>query len=311
MTFEKLIASIEANKDFIFFDDTDNWNFKAVNRFITIDGKEFRPLAINAEGILLASLKSQPVGISRLFLIEENEATYYAFSLSELANRKAVHALARKIERSKATRFDQYIQEYNACPGSLYWIANAIMTTVYDEKKYNPTRNEQAVELYTRVAKQGDARACRELADYYQYQTGNKQAVLRFRTDAIKYGWPDERRELVDFIIDELPEKIDVALQVMHEMRSLGQHVSWTYWKEGNVYMKGIGTREDHKKGVPLIKKAAELGHVVAIADLSYFFYKGLGVEKDLREALQLIEQANRLSNNQYRTVAEKIKTEI
>jgi hypothetical protein len=82
-------------------------------------------------------------------------------------------------------------------------------------------------------------------------------------------------------------------------MQDLNIRPEWSYWKEGFIYMKGIGVNAYLKKGFMLTEKACTLGHVVAKGDLAYFYYQGIGTEKNLHKALELLKEVNEITRLQ------------
>lgn len=60
----------------------------------------------------------------------------------------------------------------------------------------------------------------------------------------------------------------------------------------GNLYLHGIGTKADAKKGIELMEEAANLGDSAAMYDLGSAYYYGSGIEKDPKKAAAWFEQA-------------------
>ncbi|WP_315817287.1 hypothetical protein [Paraflavitalea speifideaquila] len=87
-------------------------------------------------------------------------------------------------------------------------------------------------------------------------------------------------------------------------MQQYNLNAAWAYWKEGSIYKQGLDQLQaDPTRGCMLLQKASEAGHTVAKSDLALCYYEGLGVNKDLKKALQLLTEANeasRLVNSQY-----------
>lgn len=216
-------------------------------------------------------------------------------SLSEMFNKGAVQNITRKIASNKIKQYDTYIERYNNCPGSLYWIACALITSEYDDH-YSKARNNKALKLFKSIAPLGDPRVCKELADYFLFTKNDIEKSLSWRKQSIDNGNIHDLREYADSIIDDAPIHINDALQALHQMQDLNINPGWAYWKEGFIYMKGLGVEKDLQKGFQLTEKAHLLGHPVAKGDLAFFYYKGMGTEKDLQKALELLEEANKIS---------------
>jgi TPR repeat protein len=216
-------------------------------------------------------------------------------SLSEIVNKEEVQNIAKKISSNKIKVYDTYIDRYRDCPGSLYWLACALMTSEYDDH-YSKSRNNKAFKLFKSLAPHGDPRVCKELADYFLFIKSDIEESLKWRKKSIDNGNLQDLREYADSIIDDAPTHIHDALAALHQMQELNINPGWAYWKEGFIYMKGLGVEKDLKKGFHLTEKGHLLGHPVAKSDLAFFYYQGMGTEKDLHKALELLEEANKIS---------------
>ena len=102
--------------------------------------------------------------------------------------------------------------------------------------------------------------------------------------------------------------KIDIKLlyqQYFNEAKSNNQNSKHTfnsivsYHEKGNkdataflgeIYMKGIGLSKDTKKGLQLLNTSIELGSLVGHNTLGYFYAVGTGVEKDYAKAYKHFE---------------------
>jgi TPR repeat protein len=237
-------------------------------------------------------------------LIDERGTTLHSFSFCELLNKKDIFKLARKMrEGEEIKNYQATIEQYTDLPGALYWIALELSLAVYDERG-SEEMDTVSQQLFRDLAEKGDARGCHELASHYYFNTEEKDEVIKWRKRAIEEGETADLKELADFIIDEYPEKIDLALDTLHTMQQNNISAGWAFWKEGKIYMKGIGgIKSDPANGFMLTKKASDLGHTSAKSDLAFYYYKGMGVTKDLHIALQLLTDANEASkevNNSY-----------
>jgi hypothetical protein len=164
---EKIIYKINLGETFSLIDGHDTWRFKkSYQKDIAAMEQQFRGLAMNPEGQLLCISAAEPLSVtSKLFSVEENEYFYQGFSMSELINKKEIQKIASKINTGKIKKYNEIIEQYAHCPGSLYWIALQIKTSVYDDN-FSEGRNATAIEVFKSIALKGDPRACKEVADY-------------------------------------------------------------------------------------------------------------------------------------------------
>jgi TPR repeat protein len=300
MNINDLIQDILAGKDFSFKDGHDKWQFsRSFQQEIPAMSKSFRILAKNNEGQQLCIPSEELLTpTTKFYSVEENEYFFHALSISEMVHKNDIQKLVNKIRSGAIKTYDKAIKQYQHCSGSLYGIANEIMTSVYDSY-YSEERNKIALDLFKLIGSQGDPRACTALADHYLFTGDDIEESLQWRKLAITNGDIHELREYADSIIDYYPSRIDLALEAIHQMQTLDLKADWAYWKESFIYMKGINVETDYPKGFMLAEKAYRLGHQVAKGDLAYFYYKGMGTEKNLPEALRLLEELNEMTRSQ------------
>ncbi|MDF2189566.1 hypothetical protein [Paraflavitalea sp. CAU 1676] len=301
---EEIVAAIRAGEKTGIDDGIDLWTFNAAPAHEKeMLGRQYLSLAENVSQQYLYRRTDDAVSAeTRLYLIEENKISLHNYSLRELINKKEIIKVAAAMREGQLKEYQSWLDQYAGCPGCLYWITLELSLAVYDERA--PMEWDAiSQQLFKQLAEGGDARACHELANHYYFNTSEKDEVIKWRQRAIAEGESEDLKELADFIIDEYPEKIVIALDTLHSMQENGLHMAWAWWKEGHVYTQGIGTvKPDPAKGFALIQKASELGLTVAKGDLAYHYHKGIGVPKDLHKALELLEEANEASrtfNNQ------------
>ena len=286
-------------------DGVDVWAFGQVERQeVEIVGKTYRPLAVNADQQYLYIPANEPfTEHTHLYFIDETGCSFHNFSISELLNKKEIYTLTGKMREGEIKEYASLIEQYASCPGSLYWIALELSLAVYDERG-SEEMDKASQQLFKDLAEKGDARACHELANHYYFNTGDKEEVIHWRTRAIAAGETADLKELAEFIIDDYPDRVDLALDTLHTMQQNNIQSAWAYWKEGLICMKGIGGVEcDPVRGFMLTQRASDLGHNVAKSDLAFCYYRGVGTAKDVNKALQLLIEANEASkqiNNKY-----------
>lgn len=279
-------------------DGIDVWTFDPAQQHEKeVLGKQYISLASNAHQQYLYRLASTPLSIDTpVFLIDERGTALNNFSLCELLNKKDVYKITSKMREGKIKEYQSLIDQYPDCPGSLYWIALELSLAVYDERG-DEEMDKVSQQLFRDLAEKGDARACHELANHYYFNTDEKDEVIKWRNLAIEGGETADLKELADFIIDEYPAKIDLALEKLHIMQQYDIYAAWAFWKEGMVFRKGVdGITPDPARAFNLTQKASELGHTAAKSDLAFCYYEGNGVTKNLEMALQLLTEANEAS---------------
>ena len=302
---QEIITAIIGGNKVSIDDGVDVWTFDSTQQHAKeAMGKQFIALAANVHQQYLYRLTNDPLSINtRIFFIDERGTAMHNYSLCELLNKKDIFKITSKMREGEIKEYQSFIDQYTGCPGSLYWLAVELSLAVYDERG-TKEMEQVSLQLFKDLAEKGDARACHELANHYYFNTGEKDEVIKWRSLAIEGGETADLKELADFIIDEYPGKIDLALETLHTMQQYDINAAWACWKEGAIYMKGIGeTAPDHARGFLLTQKASDLGHMVAKSDLAFFYYQGMGVAKDLHKALQLLTEANEASkevNRQY-----------
>ena len=302
---EAIVAAIGAGERTGIDDGIDMWTFDTSNpQEKQILGQQYVSVAANISQQYLYRRANDPIGPqTRIYFIEEGRIALHNFSLRELINRKDLIKVAASMREAPLKEYQSWIDKYASCAGCLYWIVLELSLAVYDERAPQEW-DTVSLALFKQLADGGDARACHELANHYYFNTAEKDEVIKWRQRAIAEGESEDLKELADFIIDEYPEKIDLALDTLHTMQQNNIQAAWAWWKEGHIYIKGIGAvKPDLQRGIALIEKASELGHAVAKGDLGHYYHKGIGVPKDLHKALALLEEANEASrnfNNQY-----------
>lgn len=303
---ETIVTAIRAGEKVSIDDGLDVWIFEPVQQPpIERLGQQYTAVAANISQSCLYRRTGDPLSLdTRLYLIDQDRVALHSFSLQELINRAGVQKQAAALGEGKLKDYRPLLEEYASCPGSQYWIANEMTQAVHDERAPREWENV-SLDLYRQLAENGDARACHELANHYYFNAGDKDAVIKWRQLAIAGGQSDDLGELADFIIDEYPEKIGLALDALHAMQQYNMKAAEALWKEGDIYTKGIGgLPPDPQRGVALVQKASDLGHTAAKADLAFnYYYRGVGVSKDPRKALALLQEANEASrqfNNPY-----------
>ncbi len=226
-------------------------------------------------------------------LDEENDIVYFAFSLTEFTNYEQTQNLIEELEEIESLDFkNQDLSSIENCIGSLFNYAFELNTSEYDDD-YSDERNGRALELFLIAANEGHPEAAHELASHYYFQEEvDVDKVIEWREKAIEYGSKEDIYELADFIIDEKIEAIDRAITLLESLFEEQWYKERALLKLSRIYMRGTGGKLDYKKGLEYVKACAALDNSNAISDLAYYYYQGMGVEKDIKKALELLVKA-------------------
>lgn len=253
-------------------------------------GKNDFAFAINEEDQILF-YKSFENTEARIFhLDEDKDATYYAFSLTEFHNFEETQRLIEEIETVGFENQD--LTDILNCTGSLFNYAYELNTSEYDEH-FSEKRNQRALELFLKTAASGHPEAAKEVADHYYFQENpDVTQVIKWREKAIELGSKEDVYELADFIIDEKPDEAKRAITLLESLLAEPWYKVRAMLKLSQIYMRGTGVRPDYDKGIEYVKKCVEAGDYTALSDLAFYHYKGMGVEKNVRKAYELLVEA-------------------
>lgn len=86
------------------------------------------------------------------------------------------------------------------------------------------------------------------------------------------------------------------ALKVWMDQATAGSAEAQNY--VGEIYLKGLGTPPDYDMAAVWFKKSAEQGFKRAKINLGYLYEQGLGVQKDLAQALNLYRDASGITDD-------------
>jgi predicted nucleic acid-binding Zn-ribbon protein len=86
------------------------------------------------------------------------------------------------------------------------------------------------------------------------------------------------------------------ALKVWMDQATAGSAEAQNY--VGEIYLKGLGIAPDYDMAAVWLKKSAEQGFKRAKINLGYLYEQGLGVPKDLSQALNLYRDASGITND-------------
>lgn len=225
---------------------------------------------------------------------EEYDWEYYLYSI---AQPNPLIKAERAIQGIETIGFDrQDLSEIEDCPDCLYHYAIALEASP-SEDFFSKEQNEKAQSIFQQLAKLEHPKAAAAVASFHQFQDSVQiDEVINWREKAMVWGSVEDYYELADFIIDYKPEAIDKAIDALQLLLDHKYYQARAALKLSRLYMRGTAGKLDYKKGIQYVKQSFAAGNLNAIADLGFYYYKGMGVDKDLQKAYDLLQQANQLS---------------
>lgn len=235
----------------------------------------------------------------RVFLWDEKYGSYFHLYSIQYTQ---PHALAAQLIADIDTvGFEnQDLSEIKDCLDCLYIYALSLDDAEYEDF-FMKERAEKALSIYRTLAAKAHPTAASQIASYYEFQDEvESDSVILWREKAAHWGNIEDNYELADFILDyrtDLTAKAVAALEALLDHRGYAARGAL---KLSRLYMRDEGAFKDLEKGLELAMRSADLGNLNAKADLSFYYYKGIGVEKNLRKALDFLEEANALANERF-----------
>ncbi len=309
MKLEQFIEDVISERPFDHADGTDIWHFHQ-HQDIILNNAHYTKIATSLDGSDLVILNNNgDLRSKNLYMNNEGYISYYCFSLTEIYHRKKLVKMFYKLKKSKPEPIDyvKLLEDFSFDLGCLYWIASGIMTSVFDEKLYDENRNKLTIGKLQEVAEQNDPRACSEVASYYCFEVQNSELEYQFLRKATLKGDYLSKKKLVEHIVEERNSEIEVALTILSELKELTDTISWAYYTEAHIFLKGIGLPKDIKRGLQLLGTAAHHKYPLAMADYAYFLFNGIEIEPNKELSRNLILEANKLSNNRFIDVLKRM----
>lgn len=185
----------------------------------------------------------------------------------------------------------------------------------YGNKRETNLRSDvrKAMNHFKRSSELGYDEASYEVARNYYFGTGVKQSynmAAKFYIKAIEQGHIIAKYYLADLYIDHFPDKILDAIALLKEVIQDKEYESHACLKLGRLYQRGKGVEQDYPKAREWFEKGLEYDSYNCSMDLSYLYFYGLGVNKDLNKALVYVEMAGE-EHILYDEVKEMIEKEI
>lgn len=250
-------------------------------------------------GQLLLYQRMEGQWSSRVFLWDDKYGWY--FHLYSIQYTQPYETAAELIANIDTVGFEhQDLTEIEDCLDCLYVYALSLDNSEYEDF-FSKERAERALAIYRDLAKQGHPTAAASIATHYEFQEEvESDSVIVWREKAIRWGNVEDNYELADFILDyrpDLKERAVSALEALLDHRGYGGRAAL---KLSRLYLRDDGDFKNLEKGIELVNKSAKLGNLNAKADLSFYYFKGIGVEKNLQKALDFLVEANELANERF-----------
>ncbi|CCB79077.1 hypothetical protein HBZC1_00910 [Helicobacter bizzozeronii CIII-1] len=159
----------------------------------------------------------------------------------------------------------------------------------------------KALEYFSKLAKEGDARGYKGLGDVYYFGGRGVESDLKkafqYYQKAVKMGNAGAYVALAGFyaygfksgdfmVAKNLPK----ALEYYHKAGKMGN--SKAYLGLGSLYRYGDGVPKDIKKALQYYKQSALMGNVVACIILGGMYESGREVSKDAQKAIEYYKKA-------------------
>lgn len=188
----------------------------------------------------------------------------------------------------------------------IYFMANKRETGL---KKDMP----RAIKHYKRSSELGYREASYELGEMYNDGFGVKpdyQKAAEYYLAAISQGHVIAKYSLADMYIDEMPEKIPQAIELLKQVIVDGEYEGLACAKLGKLYLRGNGVEKDLEAAKYYFEQGLQYDNSSCNMELAYLYFYGLGVEKNLHKALAYVESAGE-DHVLYEEVKELIEKEI
>ncbi len=236
---------------------------------------------------------------SRVFLWDNKYGWY--FHLYSIQYTQPYETAAQLIADIDTVGFEnQDLTEIEDCLDCLYVYALSLDDSEYEDF-FMKERAERALSIYRGLAKQEHPTAAASIASHYEFQEEvESDSVIIWREKAIRWGNVEDNYELADFILDYRPDLKASAVAALEALLNHRGYAGRAALKLSRLHMRDEGEFKNLAKGIQLAKRSADLGNLNAKADLSFYHFKGIGVEKDLQKALDFLVEANELSNERF-----------
>lgn len=141
--------------------------------------------------------------------------------------------------------------------------------------------------------------------DYCKYAMNDEGKVEKIgilsiiqNFEAAEHTYVDEylrKKSIVDDMIDnEETDKCQQILDILNELIQQPDYAPWAWYKLSDLNLKGFGPLAVNiELALDYNLRAVELGHNPSLANRAWCYCAGIGVEKDIEKAYELIKKAN------------------
>ncbi len=186
----------------------------------------------------------------------------------------------------------------------------------YGNKRETSLRSDirRAMKHFKLSSELGYKEASYEVAHNYELGMGVKTSynmARKYYIKAIEQGHIVAKYQLADLYIDHFPENITDAIRLLEEIIQDNEYQGLACMKLGRIYLRGTGgVEKDFIKARQWFEQGLTYDNDNCSMDLSYLYFYGLGVDKDLKKALAFVEQAGK-DHMLYEEVKDMIEKEI
>ena len=251
------------------------------------------------DGSIIFIKKEKRRPSTKIYHLDEfNSSEFLALSFKQLKYGKITDDLINDLETKDYTQID--LSQIQDSPGSLFEYAFQLQTSIYDDN-YSEEQNIKAREIFLAAVEAGHPEAARQLANYHFFkdEVNNKKVIL-WREKAIELGSKEDRYDLADFLIDYEPKQIKKAIELLEGLLNDHWYKDRAALKLSRIYTRGTGGLKNLKKGIEIIKICAANKNYNCMSDLAFFYYQGMGVEKNIQKAYDLLVEADKIATKKF-----------
>ncbi|MBV1876821.1 MAG: sel1 repeat family protein [Pseudomonadales bacterium] len=153
----------------------------------------------------------------------------------------------------------------------------------------------KAKKYWLRAVKCGSVEAAVELGDLFYFGDGVKENYKKaeeFWLIAARHKDELGMFKLADFYYDCRPERIQEAIVLFESLTKDTIFAKNSCCKLGRIFDRGIGVKRDSKVAALWYEVGARLNDGNCLLDLSYLYYRGDGVERNVARAIELAERS-------------------
>jgi TPR repeat protein len=194
-----------------------------------------------------------------------------------------------------------YLHIYDLDKSALYYNLAAkqgdVISMFKTAKNYKLGRgikqdNSKVIEIYHLLAKKGEVKAERYLGDFFAYRLNNYCEAIRWYRIAIDHGDAESMCSLGDMYLNGIGVKEDDKEAFRLYLLAEKQEYYKGIYKVGLMYEKGMGVLQNYEIAAEYYNRAVEKDDVNAMYRLGKMYEQGRGVDKDIDEALFLYYSA-------------------